>query len=127
MRRVSMNTGSTSGAALPLQLDPARARHLREGLQRIRDEIGQRGRRPFQLQAARVQLGHLEKIIDQRRKRLDIALGRGEIAAHRFRFGDHAVAQRLQDGAHGGQRRLQVVSHPGDQVEALLFRRLQPG
>lgn len=67
------------------------------------------------------ELGHLEKVIDQRGEGAHVALGGVEITADRLRFLHHAIGQRLQNGADGCQRCLQVVADPGDQVGAQAF------
>ena len=86
---------------------PRRRGDRRERLDGLVGDLGQVDRHRVQVEAAALDAGEQEEVVDQRRQRLDVAAHRAQVAVG---VGRDAVGERVDGDPQRGQRRAQVVT-----------------
>ena len=108
---------------MQVQLQAVILRNRAEAIADIIDQIIQRHAALFDGDAAALQAGKLQLIIDQAGQAHDLAQDNIIIAHPVGLLGNHAFLQRFDQRAHGGERRAQLMRYVGNIFAA---RALQP-
>ena len=102
-----------------------------ERLDGLVGDLGEVDRLALEVEAAGLDAGQQEEVVDERDERLDVALHRAQVAVG---VGRHAVGEGLDGGPQRGDRRAQVVADArqhrralGLEARPLVLERVEPG